>query len=63
MPTLTPHSTSEPALTAIAYGPKGMRMTVKQSESMRITIDTIFRQKYAKTYTRENLNGTNGVVQ
>ena len=38
-------------------------MTVKQAESMRITIDTVFRQKYAKTYTYDKLNGTDGVVQ
>ena len=71
-PSQEPYSQTEPpslyplestALTTIAYGPKGMRMTVKQSEAMRITIDTIFRQKYAKTYTREKLNGTDGVIQ
>ena len=53
---------SPPLGSAIARGPKNMRMTVKQAESMRITIDTIFRQKYADTYTSEKLNGTDGVV-
>ena len=42
--------------------PKGKRLTAIETENMRGGVDFIFRNKYAKIYSLEKLNGPNSVV-
>ena len=58
-------STPSPVLppTPVERGPKGKRMTEEYAFKMRVMIEMIFRLKFYKTYSREKLNGKDGIVQ
>ena len=58
-------STPSPVLppTPVERGPKGKRMTEEYAFKIRVMIEMIFRLKFYKTYSREKLNGKDGIVQ
>ena len=61
--TLSSSSSPPQIATPIQCGPQGKRMSVEEAVKLRIAIEMIFWLKYYKSFSPENLNGPNCIVQ